>query len=166
MRHRFLFGIITLLVGLLIGVQVLHWFSRSEPKPSEDFNIQLQKAFLEGKPSDLASLAIPPLPFADNPDPSLCGIPTPYGTRDNTAWLSGMYQGELVQPIVYLYRDHLREEVTAIAPHGTMVEVLLFQANPQLNYYMVRIPSAPEGQREGWVPEPFLSFTPIETSTN
>lgn len=50
---------------------------------------------------------VPELPFPDNPDPNQCGIPTQWGL-DTSAWVSGYYQGELVQPTVYLHRSHLR----------------------------------------------------------
>ena len=108
-----------------------------------------------------ADIAIPQLPFPDNPDPNECGIPQQYGTRNNTAYLNGVYEDELIQPTVYLYDSHGRSAITAAAEHGTQVEVILFQANPVLDYYFVKIPSAPKGQREGWVPEPFLSFEPV-----
>lgn len=102
---------------------------------------------------------IPPLPFPDNPDPSLCGIPTPYGP-DNQAWLTGVYEGEMVQPVVMLYDSHLRLEIAARAAHGSEVEVILYQQNPVTDYYLVKIVGA-EQPNEGWVPGPFLSFSPI-----
>jgi hypothetical protein len=102
---------------------------------------------------------IPPLPFPDNPDPSLCGIPTPWGP-DSQAWLAGLYEGEMVQPVVMLYDSHLRLEITARAAHGSEVEVILYQQNPVTDYYLVKIVGA-EQPNEGWVPAPFLSFTPF-----
>lgn len=99
---------------------------------------------------------VPPLPFADNPDPLQCGIPITW-TDDSPAWLSGIYEGELVQPTVYLYDSHLRLNITAQALHGSEVDVLLFQQNPVTNYYLVKIVGA-EAPNEGWVPAPFLSF--------
>lgn len=102
---------------------------------------------------------VPPLPFDDNPDPSQCGIPVPWGDVDNRAWLSGMWEGELIQPEVLVYDSHLRVSVTGGAPHGTEVEIILFQENPVLDYYLVRIPG--DSTQEGWVPEPFLSFEPV-----
>lgn len=102
---------------------------------------------------------VPPLPFDDNPDPAQCGIPVEWGNVDNIAWLSGTWDGELVQPQVLVYDSHLRLSVTGSAPHGTQVEIVLFQENPVLDYYLVRIPG--ETPQEGWVPEPFLSFQPV-----
>lgn len=102
---------------------------------------------------------VPELPFPDNPDPSQCGIPIEWG-KDDPAWLDGRYQGEMVQPTVYLYDSHLRLDVAAKAPHGQEVEVLLYQENPVIDYYLVKIKGA-EQPTEGWVPAPFLSFTPV-----
>ncbi len=102
---------------------------------------------------------VPVLPFPDNPDPNQCGIPTQWGD-DGTAWLSGMYQGELVQPTVLLYDSHLRLNVAAQAPHGSQVKVILYQQNPVTDYYFVKIEGAPQ-PNEGWVPGPFLSFSPV-----
>jgi hypothetical protein len=104
---------------------------------------------------------VPDLPFPDNPDPSLCGIPTQWGPG-GTAWLSGIYQGELIQSDVLLYDSHLRLNITAQAPHGSEVEILLFQQNPVTDYYMVKIKGA-ETPNEGWIPEHFLSFEPVES---
>jgi hypothetical protein len=109
----------------------------------------------------LNDLTVPPLPFAENPDPKECGIPQPYGTQNNAAYLNGMVEGELFQPVVYLYDSHNRNIITTAGFHGAEVEVLLFQANPVLDYYYVRIPDAPTNYREGWVPAPFLSFEPV-----
>jgi hypothetical protein len=102
---------------------------------------------------------VPELPFADNPDPSLCGIPTRWGKED-PAWLSGYYEGELVQTVVYLYDSHLRYEITGAAPTGTPVKILFYQENPQLDYYLVETIELEEKQ-SGWVPAPFLSFDPV-----
>ncbi len=101
---------------------------------------------------------VPALPFDDNPDPSQCGIPVQWGDNGQ-AWLSGVWEGELIQSEVLVYNSHLRTSVTGGAPHGTEVQVLLFQENPVLDYYFVRIPGDPV--EEGWVPEPFLSFDPV-----
>lgn len=99
--------------------------------------------------------AVPPsLPFADNPDPLLCGIPRPDG---RTATITGTYAGQLVQPIVYFYDSHLRNEVIGQVYPGTQVEVKLSQANPELNYYFVRTVGVQPVQ-SGWVPEPFVDF--------
>ena len=102
---------------------------------------------------------VPPLPFPDNPDPTQCGIPTAWGD-DSTAWLTGIYEGELVQPNVFLYDSHSRLSIAAKAPHGAQVQVILYQQNPVLDYYLVKIEGAPK-PNEGWVPGPFLSFEPI-----
>lgn len=109
----------------------------------------------EGRSTD-----VPALPFPDNPDPTQCGIPVVWGSTNNQAWLNGIYEGEMVQPVVYLYDSHLRHNIVAQSPHGTEVQIILFQANPVLDYYFVKILSAPVGENEGWVPAPFLTFEP------
>ncbi|MBF6595472.1 MAG: hypothetical protein IVW51_13660 [Thermaceae bacterium] len=101
--------------------------------------------------------AVPKLPFSDNPDPSLCGIPIPWG-RPDTAWLDGHYQGKLVEPVVYLYDSHTRNRIIGQAPSGTPVRIKLFQANPKLDYYFVQTLVQP--RQEGWVPAPFLRHQP------
>ena len=103
---------------------------------------------------------VPPLPFPDNPDPDQCGIPTAWGD-DGTAWLTGMYEGELLQPIVFLYDSHSRLSIAAEAAHGAQVQIILYQQNPVLDYYLVKIEGAPN-PNEGWVPGPLLSFEPIK----
>jgi hypothetical protein len=103
---------------------------------------------------------VPDLPFPDNPDPSLCGIPTQWGS-DNQAWLTGVYKGKLIQQEVLLYDSHNRLNITARASHGAEVQILLYQQNPVTDYYLVRIVGA-EKPNEGWIPEPFLSFEPVE----
>lgn len=100
------------------------------------------------------SIPVPPLPFASHNDPSLCGIPQPMG-KGVVGTLDGHYQGKLVEPTVYLYDSHLRKAVTGEAPSGTRVQVLYYQSNPTLDYYLVRVPTA-NGSFEGWVPAPFL----------
>ena len=106
---------------------------------------------------------VPALPFPDNPDPTLCGIPTPWGDSNNRAWLTGIYDGELVEPEVLLYDSHSRLAITARAPHGAPVEIVLYQANPVLDYYLVNVlDAAGDKLGEGWVPGPFLSFEPVE----
>lgn len=104
------------------------------------------------------SAGVPDLPFEDNPDPNACGIPVQWGS-DGRAWLTGEYEGELIQSIVLLYDSHLRQKVVASAPHGAEVEVVLFQENPVLDYYLVKIPG--EQAQEGWIPAPFLAFEPL-----
>ena len=108
----------------------------------------------------MRSPEVPDLPFPDNPDPSLCGIPTRWGSN-GTAWLKGTYQEELIQSEVLLYDSHLRLNINAQAPHGSEVEILLFQQNPVTDYYLVKIKGA-EPPNEGWIPEHFLSFDPVE----
>jgi hypothetical protein len=103
---------------------------------------------------------VPELPFPDNPDPSLCGIPSQW-SGETRAWLNGYYQGELVQPVVFLYDSHSRLRITARAPHGAEVNVILYQVNPTVNYYLVKVVGV-EGPHEGWIPAPFLSFDPVE----
>jgi hypothetical protein len=101
---------------------------------------------------------VPELPFADNPDPNQCGIPIGWG-QDDPAWLTGIYNGRLIQPTVLLYESHLRLHIAAEAPHGSEVQVLLYQQNPVIDYYFVKVKGA-EPPNEGWIPAPFLSFQP------
>ncbi|MEZ4706864.1 MAG: hypothetical protein R3A44_06650 [Caldilineaceae bacterium] len=96
----------------------------------------------------------PLLPFADNPDPSQCGIPEP---DDRSAVATGEYEGKLVQPIVYLYDSHLRREVVGQIYPGAALHVELSQSNPELNYYFVRTVNMTPAQ-SGWIPEPFIQF--------
>jgi hypothetical protein len=100
---------------------------------------------------------VPHLPFPDNPDPALCGIPKPWNSNES-AYITGIYEGELIQPIVFLYDSHLRRSITAEAPHGSEIKILLSQSNPELDYFLVKIVGA-EPPNEGWVPAPFVSFT-------
>lgn len=104
-------------------------------------------------------ISVPPLPFDDNPDPDQCGIPTAWG-KDDPAWLTGVWEGELIQPVVYLYDSHLRREVVGQIPHGGRVEIQLFQSNPVLHFYRVRSLDEDVTQ-EGWVPAPFVSLDPV-----
>lgn len=108
---------------------------------------------------DITDIAVPDLPFADNPDPTLCGIPAPWGLED-PAWLTGYYEGDLIEPAVHLYNSHARGGVTGIAPHGSRVQVIFYQQNPQLNYYLVKTLDL-EPTQQGWVPAPFISFEPV-----
>jgi len=98
---------------------------------------------------------VPDLPFADNPDPSACGIPAPWHGDD--AQIEGTFQGQLIEPTVYLYDSHQRLHITGAVPSGTEVQVELYQANPVLDFYYVRA-DTPAGQQTGWVPAPFLRF--------
>jgi len=104
---------------------------------------------------------VPDLPFPDNPDPDQCGIPVEWGD-DDQAWLNGRYDGELIQPTVYLYDSHLRLSIKAQAPHGTEVQVVLYQENPVTDYYMVQIPGREGPESRGWIPAPLLSFEPVD----
>jgi hypothetical protein len=104
--------------------------------------------------------AVPALPFSDNPDPLECGIPEVWNS-DKPAWLNGSYQGKLVQPTVFLYDSHARNRITGAAPSGSEVRIKLSQANPVLNFYMVRTAGLDPPQ-EGWVPAPFVQFAPVQ----
>lgn len=101
---------------------------------------------------------VPELPFDDNPDPSACGMPMPWGD-DDPAWLTGEWGGELIQPDVLLYDSHLRQSIVGQAPHGAQVTIVLYQQNPTLDYYFVE--SIDDPTQEGWVPAPFLAFDPL-----
>ena len=100
---------------------------------------------------------VPDLPFPDNPDPNSCGIPSQYG--GSTAWTTGTYQGHMVEPMVLLYDSHERMHITGAVPSGTPVQVQLYQANPVLDFYYVQSDTL-TGPRKGWVPAPFLQFSP------
>ena len=100
---------------------------------------------------------VPSLPFPDNPDPNACGIPTPYG--GSTAWVTGTYQGQMLEPTVLLYDSHERLHITGSVPSDTPVRVQLYQANPVLDFYYVQA-DTPNGVQKGWVPAPFLQFSP------
>jgi hypothetical protein len=98
---------------------------------------------------------VPALPFRDNPDPLLCGIPEPEGRQ---ATVTGTYKDELVQPIVYLYDSHSRNQVVGQVYPETLVKVELRQINPSLNFYFVRTIGV-EPAQSGWIPAPFLVFS-------
>ena len=127
----------------------------SEPQPNHNPAEETAVAFIQANRDP----DVPPLPFPDNPDPDQCGIPTVWGD-DSIAWLTGLYEGKLIQPNVFLYDSHSRLSITAQAPHGSQVKVILYQQNPVLDYYLVKIEGAPK-PNEGWVPGPFLSFNPV-----
>ena len=99
-------------------------------------------------------VTVPVLPFHDNPDPSLCGIPDPDGRQ---ATVTGSYAGQLIQPIVYLYESHSRNQVVGQVYPETRVKVELRQINPSLNFYFVRTIGV-EPVQSGWIPAPFLVF--------
>ena len=100
---------------------------------------------------------VPELPFPDNPDPNACGIPTLWPAYP--AWVNGVYQDRLIEPTVWLYDSHERLHIVGAVPSGTAVQVELYQANPVLDFYYVRA-ETPAGPQKGWVPAPFLQFTP------
>lgn len=127
---------------------------RSDSPPTAELPVSPVEYDIERDPD------VPSLPFDDNPDPDQCGIPVQWGNSNNQGWLTGIWEGELIQPEVLVYNSHLRVSVTGSAPHGTKVEIVMYQENPVLNYYFVKIPGEP-GQ-EGWVPAPFLSLDPVD----
>ena len=148
-------GMVVFTLGFGLGKAGL--LSSTWPWPGRTTTPTARKAQQVGRPGGV----IPELPFADNPDPDECGIPRAWG-EDDQAWLSGYYQGEMVEPVVHLYDSHLRNEVQARAPHGREVEIKLYQKNPVLDYYLVKITGKSGPGSEGWVPAPFLSFEPVE----
>lgn len=97
---------------------------------------------------------VPALPFANNPDPTLCGIP---GPDHRQGVVTGEYTGELVQPIVYLYNSHLMNAITGQVYPGTHVNIELSQTNPTLNFYFVKTTGV-EPAQSGWLPAPFLAL--------
>lgn len=96
---------------------------------------------------------VPELPFPDNPDPNACGIPTVW--NGETVQIEGTFQGQLVEPTVYLYDSHERLHIAGAVPSGTTARVELYQGNPVLDFYYVRA-DTPAGPQSGWVPAPFL----------
>lgn len=99
---------------------------------------------------------VPELPFIDNPNPLLCGIPEVW-KENKTTWITGIYQEELIQEEVLLYDSHFRKSITGRIESGLKVKILLLQVNPSLNYYLVQSIGL-EPIQEGWVPAPFVSF--------
>ena len=97
---------------------------------------------------------VPTLPFATNPDPDLCGIPVPMGDGF-TGVLHATFEGVVQEEVVHLVDSHLRAGVTGHVPAGSLVEVVLFQDNPELDFYFVRW-HGPDGTESGWVPELYL----------
>jgi len=97
---------------------------------------------------------IPPLPFAENPDPTLCGLPQPDGRK---GVITGEYEGEVVQPIVYLYSSHLRDSIVGQVYPGTKVKITLRQINPSLDYFFVETINV-EPPQKGWAPAPFVEI--------
>ena len=100
----------------------------------------------------VSDIPVPPLPFADNPDPTACGAPLVWG-GDGQAWLTGYYEGELVAPTVYLYDSHLRKSVTGLAPTGTtlIVWTIGWSAARSARERSRCSPSFTPGQRTIWV---------------
>ncbi len=105
-------------------------------------------------PNEFRDPDVPDLPFDDNPDPDQCGIPTVWGPGGE-AWLTGIWDGELIEPEVFLYDSHQRLSISGRGDHGAEVEIVLYQGNPVLDFYMVEVVGTGES---GWVPAPFLSF--------
>ena len=95
-------------------------------------------------------------PFLDNPDPSQFGIPIQLG-KSGPAWLTGYYAGELIQTTVLLYYSHLRLSISGSAPHGSEVQVVLYQQNPVTDYFFVKLVGDGPAH-EGWVPAAFILF--------
>ena len=105
-------------------------------------------------PDEPIPVEVPALPFADNADPTLCGIPEP---DDRRGIAIGEFEGEVVQPIVYLYNSHSRSSITGQVFPGTELQVELSQTNPTLNFYFVRTINV-EPAQSGWIPAPFIQF--------
>ena len=142
-------------MGILAALALIIAACAAVPAPSAAPVITHEaQAALERDPD------VPHLPFADNPDPTQCGIPIEWGL-DDPAFLSGYHEGELIQPEVLLYDSHLRLRITGTAATGASVRILLFQENPTLDYYMVETLDL-EPSQKGWVPAPFLLFEPPE----
>lgn len=106
-------------------------------------------------PTADAPIEVPTFVFDDNPDPDQCGIPQPMGSG-YTGTLHGSVDGEVVEPMVYLYDSHLRVQVLGTVRAGSVVEVVMFQLNPVLDYYFVRYRADDGRSVEGWVPAPLI----------
>ena len=132
---------VLLFVG--IGVMAMLWLAGCTAKP-----VQV------AAPSEPIPAHPPPLPFEDNPDPTLCGIPVP---DDRGGVVHGEVDGELVGPIVYFYESHARRQITGQVFPGAEVNILLSQSNPTLDYYFVKTVNV-EPPQEGWVPAPFVNI--------
>lgn len=165
-------GLLALAGSIVLGSTFYNALDEDDPGPIIESGVDLsdgagQHAAASGDTTladqlaDIRDPDIPDLPFADNPDPSQCGIPVAWGEDDTPAWLTGFYEGELIQPVVLLYNSHSRLSITGRAAHGSPVKIVLFQANPVLDYYMVRVEGEDGTPQEGWVPEPFISFEPV-----
>ncbi|TVR85034.1 MAG: hypothetical protein EA416_17735 [Trueperaceae bacterium] len=106
-------------------------------------------------PTPDAPIEVPTFVFDDNPDPDQCGIPQPMGSG-YTGTLHGSVDGVVVEPMVHLYDSHLRSEVHGTVQAGSVVEVVMYQSNPVLDFYLVRFRADDGRSVEGWVPAPFL----------
>lgn len=145
------------LVWSWVFILLLAACSETSPAKTES---ALPTAETEDELASLRDADVPALPFEDNPDPTKCGIPEQW-FGEKKAWLNGIYEGEMLQETVLLYSSHNRLSITARAPHGTPVEILMYQNNPVLDYYLVKLSNAPKGENQGWIPAPLLSFEPI-----
>ena len=150
MGRAFAIGVLT----ALTVVVAIALFDRSAPAPTA-FDVLIEHPFAEIE----RDVAIPELPFPDNPDPTVCGKPERWLASADRAWLTGYWEGDLVEPQVVLYESHLRTTITGSAPHGSEVRVVLSQSNPVLDFYFVEVEGA---DVSGWVPAPFLSFDRVE----
>jgi len=99
---------------------------------------------------------VPELPFATNPNPDLCGIPVRMGDGFEGV-LHAVFDGVVQEELVHLVDSHLRAEVTGHVPAGSVVELVLFQNNPELDFYFVRW-HGPDGIEAGWVPAPYVEL--------
>lgn len=138
-----------LFVALALGVLLL-----AAAGAQEGASTAVRAQASSSDPVTEASTDVPELPFDDNPDPDQCGIPQPLGD-DVTGVVTGTYEGRLWFEDVHLYDSHLRSAVTGTVPDGTKVQLVMFQNNPVLNYWLVRW-EGPDGTVEGWAPEPFV----------
>jgi hypothetical protein len=148
-------------IGLLLLVLSLQVTACTATDRGAPTSVAVETPLSEVRTSSIErDVDVPELPFADNPDPNACGIPTPFG--NDTAWVSGIYQGQVVEPTVFLYDSHERLHITGAVPSGAQVQVELYQSNPVLDFYYVDA-ETPSGPQKGWVPAPFLHFDPPPT---
>lgn len=110
-------------------------------------------------PAPDAPIAVPAFAFDDNPDPDQCGIPQPMGSG-YSGTLHGTVDGALVEPRVYLYDSHLRSAVRGTLRAGSVVEVVMYQSNPVLDFFFVRFRGDDGRSVEGWVPAPLIDVHP------
>jgi len=138
-----------LLLALALGMPLLAAAGAQEGASTA---VRAQASSSDAAPE--ASPHVPELPFDDNPDPDQCGIPQPLGDGV-TGVVDGTYEGRSWFDDVHLYDSHLRSAVTGTVPHGSVVQLVMFQNNPVLNYWLVRW-EGPDGTVEGWAPDPFV----------